>query len=178
MNYTAYKPKKKEKKYVPPIFKIIFVFSGILLGLILSKIIFFSIKVPDNSMLPNLTPGTMCLGMRFSSPTYGDIVIVENPVQDGTYSIKRVIAIEGDTVEIQNRQIIINGKITNQTYKIKYDDVRIFPSEFSNRDNMPQVKVPKGHFFIVGDNTDFSYDSRTYGPVSKDKIKSRVIFNF
>lgn len=178
MDYSAYKPKKKEKNPVPPFFRVVFVASGLLIGFLLSKIFLFSMKVNDDSMLPNLEKGDMCFGIKYQKPVKDNIVIVESLINKGEYSIKRVIAVPGETVEIKNRQIIVNGSIIQSQYKLKMDDPRFFSPEFTSRDNMSKILLSADQYFVVGDNRDKSFDSRNYGPVNIKKIKSKVILNF
>ncbi|MCA1661166.1 MAG: signal peptidase I [Novosphingobium sp.] len=78
-----------------------------------------------------------------TTPERGDIVIVVPPDRDIDY-IKRVIGLPGDTIEVVNGQIVLNGKPVPQAVL----------------DNYPEIRVPRGHVFLMGDNRDHSADSR------------------
>ena len=57
-------------------------------------------------------------------------------------------------------------------------DSRIFPEDFNHRDNMPLIKINKGEIFVVGDNYDYSFDSRDFGAISEELIIGRMIYKF
>ena len=82
----------------------------------------------------------------------GDLIVFPFPEDPSKDFIKRIVAIGGDTIEIIKKEVFINGKQINESYIIHTDSNTI-----SNRDNIELTKIPKGSFFVMGDN---SYDSR------------------
>jgi signal peptidase I len=98
----------------------------------------------------------------------GDIVAFRFPLDPTLTYVKRVIALPGDVIEIQRKQIFINGMKLEEPYVVHsdsqvYDDHDYIPGDVRLRDNMAPVTVPPESFFAMGDNRDLSYDSRFWG---------------
>ncbi|TYB30861.1 MAG: signal peptidase I [Candidatus Mcinerneyibacterium aminivorans] len=92
--------------------------------------------------------------------------------------VKRCVAVGGDTVEIKDKQLYINGELQEEPY-VKHSDNDIIPGFLSARDNFGPLTVPEGEFFMMGDNRDNSKDSRFIGCVPKDYvIGSPLIIDF
>ena len=121
---------------------------------------FFETKVPSFHM-----PG-------FRDPAPGDLVIIESPEDESKDLFKRCIAIEGQTIEIRNKVIYVDGKAFKNPPGVKNTDPRILPARFIKRDNYAPYKVPEGHIFVIGDNRDNSYDSRHFGAIPLTNIKA------
>jgi len=83
--------------------------------------------------------------------------------------VKRCVAVGGDSVKIEDKQLYINGKLQKEPY-VKHTDDDIIPAFLSNRDNFGPVTVPEGHYFMMGDNRDNSRDSRFIGFVPKKYV--------
>jgi signal peptidase I len=100
---------------------------------------------------------------------------LEDPAKD---LVKRVIASEGDMIEIKDKQVYVNDNPIREHYKIHkdtqvYSRQAYFRYDEAIRDNFGPVKVPSGHCFVMGDNRDESYDSRYWRFLPLDKIKGR-----
>jgi signal peptidase I len=108
---------------------------------------------------------------RFGTPQPGDIVVF-NPTTDVQIPyVKRVVAIAGETVELRNGQLFVNGQ------------VRTFPGAHgATIAQSPEIKyplvIPAGSFFAMGDNREASSDSRSFGPQPYDRIIGKVILRF
>lgn len=87
--------------------------------------------------------------------------------------IKRIVGIGGDTVEIRDRSVYINGTALEESYTVKGVD-RPMTHEMGPRDNFSTTTVPLGKFFVMGDNRDHSYDSRFWGFVDINDIKGKA----
>ena len=145
-------------------------------------------------------PGTKIKLFDFHKPARGD-VFVFIPPHDRKHYIKRIVAVEGDTVETRGSTLYVNGEpigdgaytkhvMNSPAYKRDFppfrepehlpdgeafDDYKLSPNQF--RMKFPEDKpfvVPKGYVFAMGDNRDLSRDSRSWGPVPVDVIKGQA----
>jgi len=112
-----------------------------------------------------------------------DIVVFKYPKELSKDFVKRVIALEGEKVEIKEKQVYINDKPISEGYKIHsdnhiYSKSGYFQYDDSIRDNFGPQVVPPGHCFVMGDNRDNSMDSRYWGflPLTYIKGKPWVIY--
>ncbi|HLH57349.1 MAG TPA: signal peptidase I [Verrucomicrobiae bacterium] len=132
---------------------------------------------------------------QWGNPNRGDIVVFYSPY-DGKRLVKRVIGLPGDTLELRNNHLILNGApVSYEPYDgqmgyLSENDrqshsyateqlpghahaVASWPMVAARRDFGPFV-VPQGHYFMMGDNRDDSFDSRYYGPVERSRIVGRA----
>ncbi|HAU99161.1 MAG: Signal peptidase I [Microgenomates group bacterium GW2011_GWF2_45_18] len=116
---------------------------------------------------------------QLHSPERGDVVVFHAPPQaqcpagTGCDYIKRVIALPGDSVEVKNNVIYINGQILQEPYLDS--TILTTPGAFSQNRVM---KMRTDEYFVVGDNRPHSSDSRTWGPVTPKEIVGKVIFRY
>lgn len=124
--------------------------------------------VEGQSMEPNLVDGQRLLvnklAYRFSEPARGDIVVIKSPRGTSEKLIKRVVGLPGETVELRNGRVYVNGRLLEEYYH-PYVGVHSYPP----------ASVPPDHYFLLGDNRDHSGDSRVWGSVHKDLIIGRVL---
>ncbi len=146
-------------------------------------------KIPSGSMEPTLEIGDHILVNKFiygikipftsirlfplEKPKRGDVVVFIYPLDPSKDFIKRVVAVEGDTVQIVNKKLIINGAEVPDPHAVYKDDT-IFPPEVQKRDNFGPVTVPKGCLFVLGDNRDRSLDSRFWGFVPIEDLRGKA----
>lgn len=136
-----------------------------------------------------------------NSPTYGDVIIFKYPKDTKLDYVKRIVALPGDRISIKNNKILLNNKfvdwnidnnkefqsimvkrykrlhlqlihenLNNYNHHILVDD-----NVLSNKD-MVEVVVPKNHYFVMGDNRNYSIDSRSWGFVPRENIKGKAMF--
>lgn len=156
--------------------KVILSGTGLLAGLILVRIFIMPFTVGDETMSPNFTSGEKLFILKHVNPKVGDVVLVDSPVEEGKVMLKRIIAAEGDSVEVKNRVVYVNGAQAEYKWKTVSRDTRIFPMSFSNRDNYPIIKLKRREYFILGDNLDYSMDSRFFGVISSSRIIGRHLY--
>ncbi|HEV2455528.1 MAG TPA: signal peptidase I [Verrucomicrobiae bacterium] len=189
--------------------------------LLITALVLFSVRssladwndVPSGSMNPTIIEGdrifvnklaydlkvpfTTWHLAQWSNPQRGDIVVFYSP-HDGTRLVKRVIGLPGDTVELRNEQLIINGKPVDYATLSPEISVQLplgeqESSQFATEDlpghshavmalpgvparrSFGPVHVPDGSYFMMGDNRDNSFDSRYFGVVARDRILGKAI---
>ena len=134
-------------------------------------------RIPSGAMKPTLQIGDHILADKYiykkTEPKRGDIVIFPFPEDPSKDFIKRVVAVGGETIEIIDKQISINGEIIEEPFVI-HTDSNIFRDKKRPRDNFGPVKVPDDSLFVMGDNRDHSYDSRFWGFVKKASVKGKA----
>jgi len=119
-------------------------------------------------------PFTDIVLLDLGSPKRGDVVVFTYPEDRSKDFIKRVIGIGGDTVQIRNKVVYVNGEPIKDSHAF-FQDKAIVPGTFSPRDNFGPVTVPKDSYFVMGDNRDRSYDSRFWGFVKKNYLIGRAL---
>lgn len=108
-------------------------------------------------------------------PRAGDIIVFRYPLDTAIDYIKRCVAVEGQTVEIRDKVLYVDGKPRVEPYAM-HSDPRILRREDGPRDNFGPITVPPDHFFMMGDNRDNSFDSRFWGPMPLKLVKGKAMF--
>jgi len=161
-----------------------------LIALFVRGFIIQAFKIPSGSMEPTLLVGDHLLVNRLSyvvkvpftdivlfnlgKPERGDVVVFRYPVDRTKDFIKRVIGKEGDTIEIKDKAVYVNGRKMDDSHAFFAED-SIMPAAFAPRDNFGPVTVPKDSYFVMGDNRDRSLDSRFWGFVNKNDLVGRAL---
>jgi signal peptidase I len=156
---------------------------ALLLALLIRTFAVQAFKIPSGSMLPTLQIGDHILVNKFvygprlevpltqwslgqlpglRKPRQGDIVVFIYPRERDKDFIKRIVAVEGQTVEVRGTTVLVDGK--------PFDDGHARWVKRDHGDFGPYT-VPPDHVFVMGDNRDESYDSRFWGPVPMSDIK-------
>ncbi|MBN1501725.1 MAG: signal peptidase I [Spirochaetes bacterium] len=176
--YSIYRPDDKNKDKTPGLLRVIFLSAGLIAGFLLMRIFFTSYKVTGISMEPSYKAGDFIILFRLFKTDINTPVLVKSPVEKDRYYFLRIAAKGGDTVQMINKQLYVNGNLYQPGSKITSDDIRIFPGTFTPRDNSEKIIIPQKHVFLLGDNIDRSYDSRYFGPVAEKNITGKVLLNF
>ena len=146
----------------------------IIIAAVIRYFIIGSTIVDGPSMEPTFKTGDMLFVNKISfmvnNVKNGDCVQFHNPRNDGRDFIKRVIGIEGDTVEIIDERIYVNGKKLKEGYTS------------TKGVTMPNIEtkwtIEKDEVFVLGDNRPRSDDSRTFGPIKRDSIVGIAFFRY
>ena len=170
--------------------------------LVFRLFLFEPFRIPSGSMIPTLMIGDFIIvnkwpffGKNFKR---GDVVVFSYPKDKTINFIKRIVGIPGDRLKIEQGRIIINDKpeklydVNNlkdfRNIQNQYSDysLHFFKTHLANReyaiqrsyfpDQYEEIMIPKGHYFVMGDNRDFSYDSRFWGPLKEELIKGKALF--
>jgi signal peptidase I len=110
-----------------------------------------------------------------------DIIAFKSPTDGNIPFVKRVIGLPGETVEVHDKAVYVNGKKLDEPYKIHVDSTTYgadswTPEELKVRDNYGPVVIPADNYFVMGDNRDNSNDSRYWGFVTWDEIIGKPLF--
>jgi signal peptidase I len=132
-----------------------------------------SVRVVGMSMVPTLQDSQFYLLNRwvlhFRAPQRSEIVVLRDPL-DGGFAVKRVIAVAGDSVYVNDGYLYVNGEKLNEPYlppgTLTFTSSRL-------KDQLFKCRV--GQYFVLGDNRSNSLDSRAYGPVSRRDILGLIV---
>jgi len=165
------------------------IIMALVLALFIRTFIVQAFKIPSGSMIPTLEIGDHILvnklayGLRmpflesylvhYDSPDRDDVVVFVYPEDRSKDFIKRVIAVAGDTVELRNKKVFINGKQVEDSHGhfMGYDPAA---GAVGSGDDYGPKTVPQNHIFVMGDNRDRSYDSRFWGFVDLNDVRGKA----
>ncbi len=170
---------------------------AVILALFIRTFAVQAFKIPTGSMQPNLLIGDHLLVNKLVySPSAGPwedallrkrpierrhVVVFKFPEDPGRDFIKRVIGLPGETVEVRNKTVYINGQPLVEPYAHFIEQpLRPGDPEYGLRggsasDNWGPQVVPEGELFVMGDNRDNSRDSRFWGFLPRDQVKGRAL---
>jgi len=131
------------------------------------------VKVEGTSMMPGLEDQERIFVNKFvyrwEPIQRGDIVVFRYPRDTSKSYIKRVIGIAGDRVRIESGQVVVNGEALDEDY---------VPSDYADARSYPEITVPVGTYFVLGDHRTMSQDSRDFGPVDERLIYGKAVFGY
>jgi signal peptidase I len=170
--------------------------TAVVLALFIRTFVVQAFKIPTGSMENNLLIGDHLLVNKFAvGPSRsllerallpmaaigrGDVLVFKYPVEPERDFIKRVIGLPGETLEIRDKTVYIDGRPLVEPY-VHFLEPSSGPSETSEvtsidvRDRYGPVKVPPDEYFMMGDNRDNSADSRYWGFLRRDYIKGKAV---
>ncbi|GGD67626.1 signal peptidase I [Paenibacillus nasutitermitis] len=143
---------------------------AVIAALLIQNYAFAQTEVRNVSMQHTLFEGQRLIedkiSYHFEQPSRGDIVIIDGPESDKRL-IKRVIGLPGDIIDIKGGQVLVNDILLEEPY--------VKGQTFSNGLDVP-FTVPVKKVFVMGDNREYSQDSRELGPVSLSSLEGRAVF--
>lgn len=129
--------------------------------------------IPSESMVPTLMVGDRVLANKFiydfTDPEKGDVAVFESVEVEGQDLIKRVVGTPGDTVEVREGKLYVNGEPQNEPYIKEGGGISPPQQEFT---------VPEDSVFVMGDNRSNSRDSRFFGPVPEENLEGEAFVTF
>lgn len=129
------------------------------------------VRVEGTSMLPRLEDHDRLFINKFvyhiTSIERGDVVVFHYPRDPEKSYIKRVIALPGDTLRIDEGHVWLNGKLLREPY---------VPKEYRDTRSMAEITIPPDCYFMMGDHRSISSDSRDFGPVERNLIYGKATF--
>jgi signal peptidase I len=141
------------------------------ISMIIILFLYQPVRVEGTSMLPMLEDQDRLFinkfAYRFGDIQRNDVVVFLYPGDHSKSYIKRVIALPGDDLRIDHGQVWVNGVALKESYvPLKYQDDR----------SQPEMTVPQGEYFVMGDHRSISSDSRDFGPVERSLIYGKAAF--
>lgn len=165
---------------------------AVILALLIKVILVEAYNIPSESMQNTLLVGDFLLADKLTygpripftdirlpalrDPQVGDVVVFRFPDNPQKNFIKRVVARGGDEVHVLDKVLYINGKPVDESRFAIHSDSTIIPAGTTQpRDNFGPIKIPFGHYFVLGDNRDNSSDSRFWGTVPRNMISGKAL---
>lgn len=128
-------------------------------------------RVEGFSMEPNLHTGQYILvdkmSYRMGDPDRGDVVVIRFPLDPRRDFVKRVIALPGETIEIRDRRVLVDGRALNEPY------IRV-PGSY----RYEKKQVPENHYYVLGDNRDNSHDSHIWDWLPREYIIGKARLSY
>ena len=164
---------------------------ALIITLFLRAFVIQAFRIPSESMKDTLLVGDFLFVNKFEygpkipfthlrlpglrQPRHGDVIVFQFPQDPSKDFIKRCVATGGQTLEIRNKQVSVDGGPLKEPYAI-HSDPTVKPAGYEYRDNYGPYTVPAGELFMMGDNRDNSNDSRYWGSLDMDLVKGRAMF--
>ena len=161
---------------------------AVVLALVIRTFVVQAFKIPSGSMIPTFQVGDRIFVNKFiygakvpflnmnlpavRQPKRGDIVVFVAPDSPEKDFVKRLIAVGGEKVEIRDGRILVNGKLVDDPSSIR--SVYYYNSSIYGKEGQV-IEVPKDSYFVLGDNSASSRDSRFWGFVPKKNMLGKVI---
>jgi signal peptidase I len=138
----------------------------------------YGIQWPNDCKFQMAFPPVNCYAsqaiIEFGKPQRGDIIVFRFPEDEEKDFIKRIVGTPGDTVQIKNKMVLVNGTPLDDKAFTQRIDPGMIDGTINPRDNFGPVTVPEGSYFVMGDNRDQSLDSRFWGYVREEKIRGKA----
>jgi signal peptidase I len=144
---------------------------SVVIAVLIVVFLYQPVRVEGTSMLPRLDDQDRLFinkfVYRFTAIEHGDVVVFHYPRDPEKSYIKRVIALPGDRLRIDNGTVWLNGQPQSEDY---------VPEEYRDSASYPETVIPAGSYFMMGDHRCISSDSRAFGPVERKFIYGKAVF--
>jgi signal peptidase I len=146
-----------------------FAFAGVLLLLLVHALVFEMFLVAGSSMDPTLRDDDRVLVLKVLDARRGELVVFKNPLEPAQNVIKRVVAVEGDSVSMKDGKLYVNGREVGEPYLVH-------PSDHDAQLDFPETRIQQGRIFVLGDNRSVSQDSRRpFGAIDVRQVVGRAV---
>lgn len=147
-------------------------FLAVILAGVIILFVYRPVKVEGTSMMPALVDQERIFINQFvyrftGAIERGDMVVFWYPNDQTKSYIKRVIGLPGDKVRVDEGDVVVNGQKLKESY---------VPDEFKDHASYPEIQVPDGHYYVLGDHRSSSNDSRAWGTVARRFIYGKAVF--
>jgi signal peptidase I len=166
-------PEKRGSRAAIAFFSIRDVLLSVFIAIVVIVFVYQPVKVEGTSMMPSLVDQERIFVNKFiyrfglGQVERGDMVVFWYPGDPTKSYIKRVIGMPGDTIEIDNGNVIVNGRPLAEPY---------VPSEYRDHLSMSPMMVAPDYYYVLGDHRSSSSDSRVWGPVQRKFIYGKAVF--
>ena len=174
----AMQKRQKEESAVKEVLSwIITIGLAVVAALFIKNYVIINANIPSGSMENTIMTGDRLFGNRLAyhgkSPERGDIIIFKFPDNEQENYVKRVVGLPGETVEIREAKIYINGSKTPLTETYLKDEWTVATGPY-------YFEVPEGSYLVLGDNRNNSWDARYWDNtfVAKEKILGKAVFRY
>jgi signal peptidase I len=146
---------------------------SVLIAIIVILFLYQPVKVEGTSMMPSLVDQERIFINKFvyrfglADISRGDTVVFWFPGDTSKSYIKRVIGVPGDSIEVREGTVYVNGQMLRESY---------VPEEYRDHVSMPRRTVPSDQYFVLGDHRVSSNDSRSWGMVPRNYIYGKAVF--
>jgi signal peptidase I len=142
----------------------------IVLSFLIRTYVFQPFIIDGNSMEPNFHNDQFIItakaSYRLHDPQRKDVVVFRSPMNPEVYFIKRIVGLPGETVDIKNNKVYINNRLLDESYLPA--EQKTLVDGLSGKDL--NMTMRENEYFVMGDNRDNSYDSRSWGPLNRINI--------
>lgn len=149
------------------------IFVSLAIAAVVIVFLYQPVKVEGTSMMPWLEDQERIFVNKFvysfDSVDKGDVIVFRFPLDPSKSYIKRVVGVEGDTVEIIAGQLFVNGNHVDEWY---------VPSEYQTDSSHAALKIPEDHLYVLGDHRNTSNDSRMWGTVPLPAVTGKAVFAY
>ena len=157
------------------------ILGALALAFVLKTFVFNVFTVPTGSMLNTIQEGDLLVGEKvtllWDQPKRGDVVTFRSPADEETLLVKRVIATAGQTVDLRDGAVYVDGEKLDEPYTEGKPSTSLASQPGAKITDYPYT-VPDGCIFVMGDNRTNSLDSRFFGPVPLKNVTTKTLFIF
>src|SRR5580704_16155508 len=143
------------------------------IALVIVVLVYQPVKIQGDSMAPLLSDRELIfinkLAIHFGPDQRGDVIVFSYPLDHTKSYIKRIAALPGETVEIRQGMVYVNGNPLPEPY---------VPSQYEDLSDFGPVQLPSDSYFVLGDHRNSSNDSRVFGNVARRLIDGRAVFAY